>query len=503
VLYTIISLVELGVEHDKLINNNGEQFMFESFEAAVISFFFLIILALFGAWIIYAILSLRRVVPTNQVDIVQRAKSATSYGKNSSAGNKYYEWPSWMPFIGVSVVSYPISVFDIDLINYEAYDKGRLPFVVDVKAFFRIDNSDVAASRVSSFGELHKQLTDIVRGAVRSLLAKSDLESIMSERSIYGAKFTEEVTQQLEAWGVVPVKSIELMDIRDTKDSRVIENIMAKKKSQIEMESRTEVAENRKKAEQAEIEASREVALKNESAKEDVGKKQAEVSRTIGIAKEKAEQDITEQAKITTEKQMAVEQVKQVQMATIKKEANIVKAEEDRSVAEIKAEATKNVAMTEANGHKAVFITEAEGKKTAIELEAAAALVAKQKESQGIELEGKAVAVALKEKELASVVAQVTLAEKVGANEPYQKYLVSVRQVEANEKIGIEQAKNLGRADIKVIANGGSVDSGLKSAMEIFSTKGGLALGSALEGLKGTPAGEKFVDGLGSVLNRK
>ncbi|MDR0646252.1 MAG: hypothetical protein LBG46_04680 [Elusimicrobiota bacterium] len=451
------------------------------------------IAAIFLIWIVYEILSLRRVVPTNHVHIVQRAKMATSYGKNSSAGNKYYEFPSWIPFIGVSVASYPISVFDIDLMNYEAYDQGRLPFVVDVKAFFRIDNSDVAASRVSSFDELQKQLTDIVRGAVRSLLAKSDLESIMSERSIYGSKFTEEVTSQLEAWGVVTVKNIELMDIRDTKESRVIENIMAKKKSQIEMESRTEVAENKKKAEQAEIEASREVALKQEAAKQDVGIKQAEVERTVGIAKEKAFQDIKEQAKITAERDMAVEKVKQVQMASINKEANIVKAEEEKSVAEIQAEATKKV-----------FIVEAEGKKQAVELEAHAALVAKQKEAQGIEAEGMAVAIALREKELASVTAQVTLAEKVGANEPYQKYLISVRQVEANEKVGVEQAKNLGRANIKIIANGGTVENGVKSAMDIFSTtKGGLGLASALEGLKGTEAGEKFVEGIGDYLKSK
>lgn len=443
-------------------------------------------------WLVYEVLSLRRVVPTNQVHIVQRANKATSYGKDGSSGNKYYEFPSWIPFIGVSVVSYPISVFDIDLSSYEAYDKGRLPFVVDVKAFFRIANSDVAASRVSSFSELQKQLTDIVRGAVRSLLAKSDLESIMSERSIYGSKFTEEVTSQLEAWGVVPVKNIELMDIRDSKESRVIENIMAKKKSQIEMESRTEVADNKKKAEQAEIEASREVAIKQESAKEDVGKKQADVSRTVGIAKEKSMQDVTEQAKVTAEKQMAVEKVKQVQMANIVKEANIVKAEEEKSVAEIKAEATKKVA-----------IVEAEGKKQSIELRAEGDLVAKQKEAQGIEAEGKAVGIAIKEKELASVTAQVTLAEKVGSNEAYQRYLISVRQVEAGEKIGIEQAKNLGRADIKVIANGGTVDGGVKSAMDIFSTKGGLAIGGALEGLRGTEAGQKLAEGIGNFFNAK
>ncbi|MDR0734950.1 MAG: hypothetical protein LBG16_04620, partial [Elusimicrobiota bacterium] len=56
----------------------------------------------------------------------------------------------------------------------------------------------------------------------------------------------------------------------------------------------------------------------------------------------------------------------------------------------------------------------------------------------------------------------------------------------------------------KIIANGGTVESGVKSAMDIFSTaKGGLGLASALEGLKGTEAGAKFVENIGNYLNSK
>ena len=45
------------------------------------------------------------------------------------------------------------------------------------------------------------------------------------------------------------------------------------------------------------------------------------------MADEKSKQDITTQAKVTAEKEMEVEKVKQVQLANIKKEANIVKAD--------------------------------------------------------------------------------------------------------------------------------------------------------------------------------
>ena len=81
-------------------------------------------------------LFLRRVVPTNEVHIVQSGKSTVSYGKDHSAGNTYYEWLSWIPMVGIVKIILPVSVFDEDLESYEAYDMGRLPFVVDVKAFF-------------------------------------------------------------------------------------------------------------------------------------------------------------------------------------------------------------------------------------------------------------------------------------------------------------------------------------------------------------------------------
>ena len=65
--------------------------------------------------------------------------------------------------------------------------------------------------------------------------------------------FTDEVASQLKEWGVESVKNIELMDIRDLHGSEVIANIMKKKKSQIEMESRVTVAENTRKAKELKL----------------------------------------------------------------------------------------------------------------------------------------------------------------------------------------------------------------------------------------------------------
>ena len=73
-----------------------------------------------GIILIVKILSLRRIVPADMVHVVQTSKDTTSYGKNSKNGNVYYEWPKWLPILGVRVKDLPVSNFDMQLDNYEA-----------------------------------------------------------------------------------------------------------------------------------------------------------------------------------------------------------------------------------------------------------------------------------------------------------------------------------------------------------------------------------------------
>src|SRR5215469_6821009 len=144
---------------------------------------------IFVAWAVSSIflaMSFRRVVATNQVHIVQSRRKTTSYGKDQPSGNVYYAWPAWLPRLGVRVIELPVSVFDVKLDSYAAYDKGRVPFDIDILAFFRIENSNEAAQRVSSFAELEKQLEGILQGASRSILAQSPIEEILEERAKYG-----------------------------------------------------------------------------------------------------------------------------------------------------------------------------------------------------------------------------------------------------------------------------------------------------------------------------
>lgn len=430
------------------------------------------VLALVGLGLVAWIILLRRVVSTNEVHIIQSSTKTVSFGKDQEAGNTYYEWPSWIPRIGIQVIKLPVSVFSLRLKDYEAYDSGRLPFVLDLEAFFRIENSNIAAQRVSHFQELNGQLTSILQGAARTILASKNIEEIMQGRSEFGIAFTGEVNEQLKAWGVTTVKNIELMDIRDSRGSQVIQNIMEKKKSEIERESRVVVAENKRAAENAEIDADREVEVNRQLAQQQVGIRTAEKEKEVGIANEKAKQEITEQQKVTTEKAMEVARVEQVKAAEIAKDVNIVRAEEQKQTEIVKAE-----------GEKQRTVLVAEGQ-----------LESERRNAEAILVKGQSVAEAEKLLQLAPVEAQIVLAKEIGENQSYQQYLITIRQVEASQAVGVEQAKALEKADIKVIANNGTVSGGLSGIGDLLSAGGGTNIGAMLEGLAQTPSGKAILE---------
>lgn len=415
---------------------------------------------------------LRRVVPTNMVHIVQSSNTTTPYGRGKAKGNTYYEWPSWVPFIGVSVTTFPESIFQVSLTNYEAYDTARLPFIVDITAFFRVDSAETAAQRVSSFNELHSQLQEVLQGSVRRILATNYLEDIMKERSKLGDEFTKEVQTNIAEWGVLPVKMIEFMDLRDSTKGNVIADIMAKEQSRIEKESRTTVAENRKEAELKEIDAKQQVDVQKQQAEQQVGMRTAEKDKQVGIAKEQANQDIQEQTKITAEKLMAVKLVEEEKQAEIKKKVAVINAEE---VAEV------NIKI-------------ADGEKKSAELRATAIVAV-----------GNAEAEAEKAMLMAPVDTQISLAKEIGENVGYQKYLITIEQVKVSKDVGMEMAKALQQADIKVIANGTDPQSGLNSAMNMFGSSGaktGMDLNGLLSTLGASEEGSNLLNSVNTFLSK-
>lgn len=422
-----------------------------------------IILGGFIAFVIFLAIFFRVVVRPNFAHIVQRRSKTTLYGKGYKS-NAYYKWPSWLPFFGVVVRHLPVSNFDLSLKEYEAYDRDKVPFIVDVTAFFRIEDPDKAAQRVEDLGELEGQLSLIVQGAVRKVLASDLIEIIMLERSKFGDMFTNEVSDQLKEWGVASVKAMELMDIRDGKGSQNVSNIMAKKTSKIDMESRTEVAVNKKKAETAEIEAEREIEVRRQEALETVGRRTAEKDKQVGMAQEQSSQNVLEEKKVTREKDMEVNRVNEVKMAEIVRDKEIVNAEQ-----------TKKTTVIVADGN----------------------LEAKKKEAEGIEAEGSARAEAEKLMKLAPVMAKIELAKEIGENEGYQQYLRAIESIKAYLQVGSKQAEALKEADVKVISNAGKPTEGVTNVMDLFTTEGGTQLGGMIEAFAQSPIGKTLLQKMG------
>lgn len=406
---------------------------------------------------------LRRVVPTNMVHIVQSSKSTTPYGRGKEAGNTYYAWPSWIPRIGISVIEFPESIFQISLSGYDAYDTKRLPFVVDVAAFFRVEDANTVAQRVESFNQLREQLQNVLQGAVRRILATNTLEQIMEARSELGEQFTAEVTSQIAQWGVHPVKTIEFMDIRDSKNSEVIADIMAKEKSRIEMESRTVIAQNSQTAQLAEINAQRTVDVQKQDAEQQVGIRTAEKEKTVGIAQEQSVQQIQEQARETAERTMAVRAVEQQRTAEIAKN---------------------------------VMITQSEAEKEAATLAAEANLITTLRNAEGIKAEGDANASAETQMLMAPVTAQLALAKEIGSNGEYQHYLVRVEEIKASSSVGYKMADALAAADLKIFStgNGDNVAKTAGGLLDVFGPVGGTKLSGLLTALSATPEGKMLVN---------
>jgi flotillin len=445
-----------------------------------------------GLLTIVAAFLFRRVVSTNSVHIVQSGKKTVPYGANLEAGNVYYEVPTWVPSLGVSVIKLPVSNFNLSLNDYEAYDADRVPFKVDITAFFRISDPVVAAQRISNFEELEKQLHFIVQGAVRKVLASNDIHDILSQRSTLGDAFSNEVKGELEQWGVQSVKNMELMDIRDSGGSKAIANIQSIQLSAIERNSRVEVSqnqrlatvaevENKRTAEISSVEAERQILLSKEQAAQEVGERSAERERAVGIAQEQSKQEVLTQQALTKDKDLAVRRVQEVKTAEIERDKALVAAEQSKKVAAI----DKETALVKAAQNKETTILQAEG-----------TLEAERKAAEAIQVKGVANAEAEKALQLAPVSAQIALSQEIGNNPAYQNFLALVEALKAYIAVGTEQAKSLQKADVKVIANGGSAPEGVSNLMELFSSKGGTSLASALEAFTQSPMGGDIISRL-------
>lgn len=441
-----------------------------------------IVIAALVALTLFVAAAFRVVVSTNEVHIIQKKKTSISYGKWQEAGNVYYAFPSWIPLIGISRIVLPVSNFDISLDAYEAFDQNKVPFRVDVVGFFRIANPIEAAEKIESFEHLHNQLKLIINGAIRTVLSSKTIIEIMEERSTISQLFNQEVEPQLQNWWVENVRSAEIMDIQDSQNSKVIQMIKEKKSSAIERDSRVEIADNIKTAQIAEIEAVKEADMKKQNAEREVGEKQAEKQKLIGIAQQVSLQEVASETKITREKEMEVKKVEQVNQANINKEQALIDADREKQMRTIAAEALKLEQEQKAEADLITQSKSAEGK-----------LVEMTKNAAGIKAEGASKAEAEKLMQVALVSGAIELATKIATSPEYMQYLQNIEAIKASQNVGTANAEALKWADLKILANGGSVDKGMNSLLDVFSGKGGAAMASMLENLNNSDLGKDLI----------
>jgi len=298
-------------------------------------------LIVWPVWIIIAIvfiiiaINLRKVVPTNEVHILQKWKRTITKWKWFDQWNVYYNFPQWVPWFGISVTKLPLYVFDIKLETYQAYDNGKIPFDVDVTAFFVIKDPELAAKRVANFDELRDQLKEIVKWSIRKTLSQYDIQKIMEARWDLATKFYEEITQAVKEWWV-DLKNIEFMDIVDAEWFEVIRNLLEKKRKAIEAESKNEVskrnrdieiveAQAKKEAEVKKIENEKEAQLAQIEADKLTRTQEVEKEKLIRLQEEESKKQVYEKQKETKQKELDIRLLEQEKEAEIQKEKQRLK----------------------------------------------------------------------------------------------------------------------------------------------------------------------------------
>jgi len=467
---------------------------------------FLIIVWFLGAIII--LINLRRVVPTNEVHIVQRKKTSEVYGRWFESWNIYLSWPSWMPLFWVDVQRLPLSIFTIQLLEYRAYDSWKVPFLVDVTAFFVIKEPEIAAQKIYSIQELNTQLNEVLKWVIRKTLASKDIVEIMESRTEIKDEFYNEVFSAVKDWWI-DLKNVEFMDIKDPEDwsSKVIDNIMNKKRSQIESESQIEVAENQKratiekenkdsearakaaeaksKADIVEYDSRRQADMKKIENEKITQNLEIEKDRSLAMQKEEVKQNLFEATKITREKELAVKQLEDEKTAEINKNIELIKAEEQKQKSIIEAQALAEASKLDAQARAQAKELDAQAQAKAKELEA---------QAEKIRIESIWLAEARKIDFMWTAEAKnkVEMAKALNSfSKEALDYMEKELDVKLSEIVDLEKAKALSRADIKIISTWENGGNWVKNFMELFSANWWAHLWAMFENFKNTVWEEK------------
>lgn len=378
-----------------------------------------------------------RIVDPSEAHLV-----VTPYGKMVvSADDKigdtktYFAIPSFIPFFGRAIRIMDVTIKEI-VVEQETYEKNQARYNVKSSTKYRITDVKTASETFISNEELYEQLREVVNASVRAITVKYDVTEARANKQKMSQEILNEMKDDLAKWGLELV-TFQLVDFKDTNDSKIISDISKRREVEIQATTREQNAEKIKQARMKEAEA-------EEKARE----REIEKDKIIGEKEENKKQKIAEQQKLAEEKRYEVVKVQTIKQAEIDKEQAEVKAQQDKKVAIILAEQRKEAEEI----NKEQMKLEGEGYRLR-ELEKAKG------DAEPIRQQGLAEAEITKAKGFAEAEAKEKLQNALNKfKDDAIRALVAEKIVDMQKVVGVETAKALTQADVKVFA-GSSSDS--------------------------------------------
>ena len=363
------------------------------------------------------------IVPADKADVViQRGRRRTfsPHTEYTDVGKAaYFKIPSWIPGYGMVVHRMPLKILSIPIPDFLAFDKDRARFVCDIVAYGVIKDPVVAAMRFpATLEELGQDISKVVRATTRDSTTKKPIREIINDREGIIKTINRPLTEALVNWGI-ELRDIELVEFKDPEQPiykgeeppHVIKDISSIIEVQINSEAR------QKNAEQIKI-----ARLKEAEAEELAKKREIQRDEEIGKRDQKKEQEVAKEQKMAREQQLEVTRVNQVKQQQIDKEQMIVKATQDKEVESINRQQKQLMGQ----GDRLRDEEMAKGQAAFIRERGYADADAKQKLQDALNK--------FKENAILALIAEIL--------------------VEKDRQIGVETAKALSQADLKVFSGG-------------------------------------------------
>lgn len=368
---------------------------------------------------------LYRVVPVNEAHIRIMMNSKGTFCSREGYKSSYW----YIPFV-TKLHKLPLCNLAIPVNDIKLNDKNMAKFVTDMMCFINIKNVDLAVERLIltdtseelgfDFVKLSEDLRAIMESIGRTVVTKQSILEIYMNREMLDQAITKEVEAVFPKWGIELV-DLELKDIKDAPGSTIIADIERKVAAEINRDAEIRVATTTREAE-----------VVKATEEETYRKRQIERDESIAAREQDKNKRVAEQQKIAREAELEVVKVQQVKTAEIEKAKRLVEANQAKEVEEI----NKLQKQLAGEGDRLRAEEVAKGEAAPIREKGFAEADAKERLQDALNKFGDAAIRAL-------------VAEKI----------VNMQQV-----VGIETAKALSNANVKVFAGG---DGDTKNAFDI------------------------------------